>query len=133
MKKFSGSLSFLSNFYPVDVYGYPSVENAYQAVKSLDKEYRLKLRQCSPAEAKRLGRKAALREGWESMKLEVMETLLQRKFSLPHLKEKLLSVDDADLVEENTWHDNFWGVCTCPRCTGGENHLGRLLKKIKKA
>jgi len=131
MKKFRGSLAFLSNFYACEVYGYPSVENAYQACKSKDPEHRKKCRIASPALVKSLGKKVALREDWKEIKLEVMETLLKKKFSNAALKEKLMAVEDADLVEENGWHDNFWGVCLCGKCKGGKNMLGELLKKIK--
>lgn len=43
----------------------------------------------------------------------------------------LLSVNE-DIVENNTWHDNFWGVCTCPRCSErGANVLGIILSKAR--
>ena len=38
-----------------------------------------------------------------------------------------------ELIEGNTWSDNFWGDCHCPKCRGikGENNLGKLLMKIR--
>jgi len=36
------------------------------------------------------------------------------------------------LAEYNTWHDRYWGICTCKVChKQGENHLGLLLMKIR--
>lgn len=43
-----------------------------------------------------------------------MTELIFIKFSTKELSSVLLSVNE-DIVENNTWHDNFWGVCTCPR------------------
>jgi ribA/ribD-fused uncharacterized protein len=129
--QFRGQYNFLSNFYSVNVYGYPSVEHAYQAAKTLDKELRAKIKACkTPAEAKRLGRQLPLRSDWEEIKIEVMETLLKRKFEHPSLRQKLLATT-GQLVEENTWHDNFWGSCICGRCRKGDNLLGKLLMKIR--
>ena len=44
-----------------------------------------------------------------------------------------LATGGAVLVEGNTWHDNYWGCCTCSRCAGrrGRNNLGRLLMKLR--
>jgi predicted NAD-dependent protein-ADP-ribosyltransferase YbiA (DUF1768 family) len=43
----------------------------------------------------------------------------------------LLATGDRDLIEGNTWHDNFWGVCSCPKCTfppiPQTNWLGKIL------
>ena len=39
---------------------------------------------------------------------------------------------DAELIEGNTWHDNYWGVCSCSKCNGrGKNRLGKLLMKVR--
>jgi hypothetical protein len=45
----------------------------------------------------------------------------------PLLTRALLATVDADLVEGNTWNDEFWGVCN----GSGENNLGRLLVKVR--
>lgn len=136
INRFRGKYFFLSNFFPVpgDVHGYPTVEHAYVAAKTTDRELRRRIKACpDPAAAKKLGRSIPLRPDWEAVRLEVMEYLLRRKFSHPELREKLLATGDAVLAEENCWHDNFWGDCTCDRCkaTPGQNHLGRLLMKIR--
>jgi ribA/ribD-fused uncharacterized protein len=80
------------------------------------------------AESKKLGRKLTLRSDWEGVKLQVMEKLLVQKFAHADLKEKLLETGDCLLVEGNNWSDVFWGV---DRRKGGQNHLGKLLMKIR--
>jgi predicted NAD-dependent protein-ADP-ribosyltransferase YbiA (DUF1768 family) len=50
------------------------------------------------------------------------------------LAEKLLATGEEILVEGNTWHDNFWGRCSCRNCRGkGVNHLGQLLMERRAA
>jgi predicted NAD-dependent protein-ADP-ribosyltransferase YbiA (DUF1768 family) len=58
-----------------------------------------------------------------------MEELLRQKFSNPVMARKLLDTDENVLVEGNDWNDTFWGVCNGK----GENHLGILLMKTRKA
>jgi ribA/ribD-fused uncharacterized protein len=131
IEKFSGPHRFLSNFYPCTIiYGgitYPSVENAYQACKSDDLVVRGIFGKISAKEAKRLGRNIVMSIYFEGRKLELMEQLLWQKFSYPPLKELLLNTGDEELVEGNDWGDRFWGVDG-----NGENHLGKILMKIRK-
>ena len=65
ISEFKGKYYFLSNFYlcGVNFEGdtYPSVENAFQAAKVLDKHKRIPFQCCSASEAKRLGKKVHLR------------------------------------------------------------------------
>lgn len=100
---FAGVLDFCSNFHPSPVFGYPTVEAAYQAAKTTDPAVRARIRAApTPAQAKRLGRGLALRPGWEEMKLDVMRTLVREKFSRHHaLAERLLATGDVELVERN--------------------------------
>lgn len=134
--KFRGNYWYLSNFAVcrngVYLIGspqlkYPTVENAYQAAKTLIITERKELMYCSPAEAKRRGRSFKLRSDWESVKLEIMEQLLQQKFSDQWFGTLLLSTGEHELVEGNTWEDTYWGVCDGV----GENHLGKLLMKVR--
>lgn len=86
------------------------------------------LRILSCPEAKRLGGRIPIRHDWEQVKLDVMETILRDKFTRhADLQAWLLDTGDRELVEGNTWNDRFWGVCGGI----GENHLGRLLMKIR--
>jgi len=134
---FTGDYWFLSNFYycqiKMDNAIYPSTEHAFQAAKTLDLNARkpfYKHPLPTQGEAKRMGRKLKLRQDWESVKLQVMEDLLICKFADPVLKQKLLDTDDAKLVEGNNWGDSFYGVDIRK---GGQNHLGRLLMKIRES
>ena len=136
---FSGEYQFLSNFYPcrVSFYGlqFSSVEAAFQAAKCRDQQRRAEFCDLSAADAKRLGQTVALRPDWEQRKVIIMNHLLVHKFhENPELREQLVATGGATLIEANTWHDNFWGNCTCARCEciEGRNTLGKLLMDIRK-
>jgi len=104
------------------------VENYYQAQKTLDRYLRLKISKLRPGEAKRLRFK--LRDGWDKIKVEIMEAGLRQKFSSPSLKIKLLETGNEILQEGNYWGDEFWGVNL--RNGRGSNNLGKLLMKIRR-
>ena len=130
--KFRDQYRWLSNFHPVTIQvgeeTYPSVEHAYMAAKCANPEDRKQFRNptVTPGQAKRLGRGVKLRHDWESIKLDVMECLLRKKFLEPVLAQQLVGTGTAELIEGNTWGDRFWGVDGT-----GENHLGKLLMKIR--
>lgn len=130
---FQGEHRFLSNFWPATVwfegFTYASVEHAYVAAKTLDQAERMIICQmASPGAAKRYGRKLALRPDWETVKVQIMDDLLRRKFEHPELRQKLIDTgDDTPLIEGNTWGDTFWGVCNGV----GQNMLGTLLMTIR--
>ena len=128
---FSGEYRWLSNFWPaqVELDGrlYPTVENAYQAAKTLSIAERLPFEGYSPGEAKRKGRRLAVRSDWEEVKLWIMEYLVVQKFLRTGLRELLRATGDQPIVEGNHWGDTFWGVCNGV----GENHLGKLIMKIR--
>ena len=133
---FDGKYRFLSNFYVADItYGgkiYSSAEHAYQAAKTSDEKQQELIRSAaSPGGAKRLGRWANLIPEWEEVKYDVMWNVLWNKFHKSQLEIPLLDTGDAILIEGNHWHDNTWGVCHCDKCGVGENHLGRLLMKLR--
>lgn len=124
---FRDEFEFLSNFYPCDVKGYPSVEHFYQAMKSLNPKERIRIKRCeTPGRAKRMGRKVTLRPDWDEQKLHVMRFALKCKFEDQELMKKLQAVK-GDIVEENNWGDTFWGVCD----GYGHNYLGKLLMEVR--
>lgn len=132
ISRFSGRWRLLSNFHPspvqFDGHTYPTVEHAYQAAKTTDEQWRTRIRQTnSPGQAKRVGRKAPLRPGWDQLKVDVMLELLRKKFAGGLLRQQLEQTGDATLVEGNTWGDTFWGVCDGV----GRNMLGRLLMQVR--
>lgn len=137
---FDGNNSFLSNFYNSPIVGaddnivYPTVEHYFQAHKVMDLADRQRIANArTPGMAKRAGRAVDLRPDWEKVKVGIMEEALTLKFHIPELKNQLLATGNARLIEGNTWHDNFWGNCNCPKCkmTIGENRLGVLLQKVR--
>jgi ribA/ribD-fused uncharacterized protein len=134
---FAGEYRFLSNFYehPLtwDGADYPSGEAAYNAGKTLDPRRRAWIAAApSPGEAKRRGRRVPLRPGWDELhRYVVMQQVLAAKFSDPVLAERLLATGTACLIERNTWHDQIWGCCSCPRHqpVPGKNLLGQYLMR----
>lgn len=135
---FSGPYTWLSNFamipFVADSVTWPSVEHAYQAGKTLrfDLQHAIRLAK-TPRDAKRLGRKVALRDDWEDVKDGYMAALLRTKFAAPLLGAKLVATGRALLIEGNSWHDNYWGDCVCPKCCtkAGLNKLGGLLMVVR--
>lgn len=130
--RFSGEYSFLSNFHSVRIKYegliYPSVEHAYQASKTLVKSVRVKVREAPTAGiAKKMGRRIELRDDWDKVKLEIMRSLLLKKFRVLELRSRLLGTVGEELVEGNNWGDRYWGVCGGK----GENNLGKLLMEVR--
>jgi ribA/ribD-fused uncharacterized protein len=138
---FFGEYRFLSNFWPASVFYenviYPTSENAFQAAKFAHHD-RVVFEHYSPGDAKRHAQdphRLYVGEAWRSVKLDVMEKILRQKFSSRNkeLMQALLHTGDRKLVEANWWGDDFWGV-SIPNPLAiphGENHLGRLLMKIR--
>lgn len=130
---FRNNYFFLSNFWPGDQ---TSLEMKYQAAKFLDPEHqKMIMAQSKPGLAKRHARylksKGYQRLDWEQVNLKIMEKLLKEKFSNPTLAKMLIVTGDQELIEGNWWGDDFWG---CIKENGkwiGENHLGKLLMKIR--
>lgn len=139
ISSFQGEYRFLSNFWPCTIpYNgliYPSTEHAYQSAKVNDLAIKTRIRDCNtPVEAKDFFTTYNIPPdpGWQpEKKLEVMEELLSIKFGSgePLLTRALLATKDAELIEGNTWNDTFWGVYDGK----GENHLGRLLMKVRQS
>jgi N-glycosidase YbiA len=135
--EFQGEYRFLSNFWPAEVVyegiTYPTSEHAYQAAKTLDPEQRRKIAALkTPAEAKHTGEALQQRDDWNDVKFKVMEDVVRYKFTHhDELRQKLLATSDAVLEEGNTWNDRIWGISP-PRSGDGENHLGKILMKIRR-
>ena len=132
INSFAGRNSFLSNFFPCKIrfegITYLTSEHAFQAAKTLDIDERKQIALAPTAgKAKRMGRKLKLRRDWESVRIEIMEAILRIKFSDPDLLARLLETGTEELIEGNNWGDRFWGKVDGE----GENHLGKLLMKIR--
>ena len=107
---------------------YLSVENYYQAMKTLDIDRRKEIAQATPMQSKKLGRGAVMRSDWEGIKQSVMEIALRHKFS-PGTKwyDQLIKAE-GEIVEWNNWGDEIWGIDV--RTNKGQNLLGKLLMKF---
>lgn len=139
IKGFRGEHAFLSNFYcgkPFKYNGltFSNTEAAFQAQKCLDDTEKQLFSTFTPLEAKRKGLKVKLRDNWNDYRYFAMYCACKAKFNQdPSLKKKLLDTGTAHLIEGNTWHDNEWGACTCPKCENkkGKNFLGHTLMQIR--
>ena len=131
---FRGEYAFLSNFWEVPVtykgLTYGSNEAAFQAQKCMTEEEKMEFIQLRPSASKKLGRRVQLRPDWEDVKVEIMEEIVQAKFTQnEELKVLLLATGEAYLEEGNSWHDTCWGVDA--KTGEGQNHLGKILMKIR--
>ncbi|MDR2655685.1 MAG: NADAR family protein [Oscillospiraceae bacterium] len=138
ISRFRGNYEFLSNFYPctisVDNLIFLSSEAAFQAFKCALAGEREQFQYLDAVKAKKKGRQVLLKPDWEFVRLDVMSKIVRLKFEQnPQLREKLLATGSAELIEGNSWHDNFWGDCDCPKCQKitGQNHLGKILMKLR--
>ena len=135
--KFDGQYAFLSNFYESPITDgtsiFPTVEHYFQAAKTdTMQDYLAIARAKTPGESKRLGRRVHLRSDWEQVKDQVMLDALRKKFSIPELRRLLIATGDSQLIEGTTWHDNYWGSCSCNGCQNkGRNMLGQLLMQVR--
>jgi ribA/ribD-fused uncharacterized protein len=135
---FRGAYFFLSNFFvrdlTLDNVVYRSGEHAFQAQKAFRLDERTYVMDAlTPTEAKRRGRLVALRIGWEEEKLAIMERVVRAKFKDAQLAHLLKKTGDAQLIEGNTWDDDYWGVVVGrgENDAHGENHLGKILMKVR--
>ena len=137
IKEFRDNYSFLSNFsflekpFRVNGITYPTIEHYYVAMKTLDRKERFKIANHHSKGLKKAGRELDIRPDWEAVKLNVMERGLRYKFSdsNPRHKRLLLRTRGRYIQEGNYWNDKFWGVCL--KSNQGQNHLGKLLMKIR--
>ena len=148
IEKFEGRWRFLSNFHPCEIehqgITYPSVEHYYVAMKCNSSQYfngnqytvgdfrEIIARTVSAAVVKKMGQQMKVRSDWDEKKLDFMNWGVREKFKNEDLKELLISSEDMHIIEGNFWHDVFWGQCSCDKCKGkGENHLGKILMKVR--
>jgi len=128
---------WLSNMSLVDIelrgVVYASVEHAYQSEKSKDQAWKYFCFDSSnsPAVVKKKSKEIILREDWDEVKLKVMEYCLRKKFEQKPFLTKLLLTGSENIQEGNYWGDIFWGVDLKAIPNYGENHLGRLIMKIR--
>lgn len=141
---FRKEYTFLSNFAFVPkgiIYNnltFKSVENAYQAAKCKSENEMKQFLDILPTDAKKLGKTVNIREDWDDVKVSVMRDLLKQKFAYPYFRQKLKDTNDRYICEDNSWHDNFWGICHCNKCASlpddvKQNNLGKILMEIRES
>ncbi len=136
---FRNEFAFLSNFHIIEFewrnLRWKSSEHAYQAEKPLNDVWWSKIRNASsPSKAKQYGNDAPKRNDFDNIKDDLMLSILRAKFTVPKMSEKLIATGDKYITEGNTWHDNYWGDCSCGKCVNkpGRNQLGVTLMQIRK-
>lgn len=134
---FRNEYFFLSNFYSIKIFfegkKYSTAEHAFQAAKCVNSVDKDKIHKSqTPAIAKSIGRSVQLRNDWDLKKLEIMEEILKIKFSNVKMKFLLQGTENCEIIEQNRWHDQYWGVCVCQKHDlNGKNHLGKIIMKIR--
>lgn len=137
--RFRGNYYFLSNFYAAPIvtvkWGeWPSAEHLYQACKFLNSNEREMIRRHPAKGLKAFCRTlTSMDPDWNSKRVKFMRRIVLRKFEQhDDLRRQLLDLS-GPIVESNTWHDNFWGNCTCARCSirDGKNMLGIILMELQ--
>lgn len=128
---------YLSNFsdHSVMYLGsrWPTCEHAFQGAKFMktDPGWADKIRRAkTPGEAKKYGvsREHPIVDGWDELRVRVMEEILRAKLEQhPALRKALLETGDR-LIAENSPHDRFWGIGSD---RSGLNTLGRIWMKIR--
>lgn len=140
INSFRGKYGFLSNFHECtirkDLVGkvYRSSEHYFVAHKAKHEADHEMLRNHPFDGLKTAGREVELRDDWEEVKVDIMMEALLEKFTQNHeLWDKLVATGDTPIIEGNTWHDNFYGDCSCPKCKNieGKNVLGKLLMDLR--
>lgn len=136
--EFKEEYRFLSNSYnsPVTYKGltFPNVEAAFRAQKCTDEEDKLKYTKAdNPDFTDLMSKKTDSNTDIEPKNSHLMYEILLAKFSNPELQQKLLSTGYDKLINGNTYHDNYWGNCTCKKCrdTEGSNRLGSNLMLVR--
>ena len=138
--QFRGDYHFLSNMYqhPLVYNGvkYATAEAAFQSAKCPGHEQEFAALQ-DGFSARKLGRKLPMIANWDLIKVQIMEEILRIKFQKPEYSvTRPINLQDiyfrllrtrGYIQEDNYWHDTFWGVCDGV----GENHLGRILMRIR--
>lgn len=131
--EFRGEFSWLSNFFPIkieyDGIVYPSVENAYQAGKLINKKDREMFIDITPGKAKKLWRNYPTYNLTEEFRLNLMYQLLSIKFNQEPFKSLLIATDNCNIIEKNYWGDMFFGYCL--KTNQGKNHLGQMIMNIR--
>ncbi|KAJ3043445.1 hypothetical protein HDV00_005143 [Rhizophlyctis rosea] len=81
----------------------------------------------TPEHAYAIGRRFAMREDWEGMRVGIMRTAVEAKFRAPELRNLLLSTGNHRLIDLKP-SDGFWGT---GHNGDGRNMLGVLVAEVR--
>lgn len=134
IERFRDEYAFLSNSHPSEILydglAFSCAEAAFQAARCELMRDKKRIAQGDGSRAKMIASQIAPAPGWNERKLAVMEEILRAKFTQhPELARKLADTGNAVLVNCANSKDRFW--CRDPYTDQGENHLGRLLMKLR--
>lgn len=136
-----GGLSNMSGDFPIAVNGVRVLtsEHLYQALKFPDHPDVQKsiLSKPSPIHCKMIAKskvnREKVRKDWEEVQLDVMEFCLKVKLLWHWVKfgKLLRAAEGKEIVEISSKRDTYWGKVNSDDGLAGENHLGRLLMKLR--
>ena len=113
--EFRNKYNFLSNSYPVNItiddITYPSVENAYQAMKCENPDDRYAFVGISPTEAKRFGQSVKMKQDFKRHRVKIMEKLLHEKFKVKRgnvAEREFKPVADGNIKGSTALFDNHY-------------------------
>lgn len=132
--RFKGEHEYLSNrlncSFVWEGLSYDNAESAFQSSKCADKSERKVFCNYSADKAALKGRNLVPPSGWETARLEIMESVLKAKFEQnPNLMKRLVETGNTLLLNGNNKREMFWGVDLYS--WQGENHLGKILMTIR--
>ena len=136
--EFKNKYYYLSNFFPcIIIYKgkrYTNVEAAFQAQKTDSELLQNMFTQCDGLEAKKLSKNIQPIEYFLNNQDKIMKELLICKFTQNRiLLNMLLSLpQDVELINKNTYRDDYWGIISSGGKRKGLNKLGLLLMEVKK-
>lgn len=132
---FRGKWNFLSNFYQLPKLHElrPTLEHHYQAAKCANVgDVNKIMNAATPTDAKRLGRKVELVDGWDVAKDLIMLELIRRKFAHVDLRDMLLATGDRFIIHANWHHDDYWGAVHMPgNMLRGLDKLGECIMIVR--
>ena len=144
--RFEGKYECLRNFAPTPIktrgVWFPTLEHAYVANKvdlaaeadmlRSEEDVLLKIARVeTPGKVKRLGRKMAMRHGWDDMKADIMLDLVRWKFCGGILAHVLRGTGDRLIIEGNHHGDDFFGMKIVDDRLEGRNVLGQCLMIVR--
>ena len=134
IERFRDEYDFLSNSHPAEILydglTFSCAEAAFQAARCPQMSDKKRIAQGDGSRAKMIASRIEPAPGWDERKLAVMEDILRAKFTQhPGLARKLKDTGSAVLINGISGKDRFWGRDLYT--DQGENHLGRLLMKLR--